>query len=68
MGKPLTYLECTSLAELGFKDATAYAFSSRLDGYVASLSGRIDYQAWIGASRAICLETKAVWGLSIALW
>lgn len=68
MGKPLSYLKCTSLAELGYKDATAYAFSSHLDSYIAAMSGKIDYQAWIGASKAICLETKAIWGLSIALW
>lgn len=68
MGKPLSYLQCTSLAELGYKDATAYAFSSHLDSYIAAISGKIEFQAWIGASRAICLETKAIWGLSIALW
>lgn len=68
MGKPLSYLQCTSLAELGYKDATAYSFSSHLDSYIATLSGKIEFQAWIGASRAICLETKAIWGLSIALW
>jgi len=68
MGKPLSYLKCTSLAELGYKDATAYAFSSHLDSYIATINGKIDYKSWIGASKAICLETKAIWGLSIALW
>lgn len=68
MGKPLSYLKCTSLAELGYKDATIYAFSSHLDSYIATISGTIDYKSWIGASKAICLETKAIWGLSIALW
>ncbi|KAJ6121310.1 hypothetical protein N7512_003775 [Penicillium capsulatum] len=67
MGKPLSYLHCSSLAELGYKDATVYAFSSRISGYIASISGKIDYSSWIGASKAICLETKAIWGLSIAL-
>lgn len=68
VGKPLSYLQCTSLASLSYKDATAYAFSSHLSSYLARMSGTIDYQSWIGASRAICLETKAIWGLSIALW
>ncbi|KAJ5121056.1 uncharacterized protein N7515_009017 [Penicillium bovifimosum] len=67
VGKPLSYLKCTSLAQLNDVDATIYAFASRLSSYIADMSGRIDYVSWIGASRAICLETKAIWGLSIAL-
>lgn len=67
-GKPLSYLDCTSLSSLSYSDATAYAFSSHLDSYLAALSRKIEYQAWIGASRGICLEMKAVWGLSIGLW
>ncbi|KAJ5557998.1 hypothetical protein N7535_009491 [Penicillium sp. DV-2018c] len=67
VGKPLSYLKCTSLAQLNDKDATIYAFASRLSSYIADMSGRIDYVSWIGASRAICIETKAIWGLSIAL-
>lgn len=68
MGKPLSYLSCSSLSDLGDSDAAAYAFSEHLDDYLDSLTGKIDYEAWIGASKAICLETKAVWGLSIAMW
>lgn len=68
MGKPLSYLNCASLAELGYKDATVYSFTSHLSNYVASVSGKINYASWIGASKAICLETKAIGGLSIALW
>jgi hypothetical protein len=68
VGKPLSYLECSTLAELGDSDATIYAFASRLSSYIANISGKIDYVAFIGASKAICIETKAIWGLSIALW
>lgn len=68
LGKPLSYLSCNGLSTLGDRDATAYVFSSHLNSYLNTLSGKIDYSAWIGASKAICLETKAVWGLSIALW
>ncbi|CEJ55037.1 hypothetical protein PMG11_01315 [Penicillium brasilianum] len=67
MGKPLSYLNCSSLSSLNFKDATTYSFSSRLSNVEASISGKIDFDAWIGASKTICLETKAIWGLSIAL-
>lgn len=68
MGKPLSYLQCSSLSSLGFKDATVYAFTTRLSNVVASISGTLDFASWIGASKTICLETKAIWGLSIALW
>lgn len=68
LGKPLSYLSCNGLSTLGDRDATAYVFSSHLNSYRNTLSGKIDYSAWIGASKAICLETKAVWRLSIALW
>ena len=68
MGKPLSYLSCSSLASLGDNDATVYAFSSKLDSVLATINKKIDYASWIGASKTICLETKAIWGLSIALW
>jgi hypothetical protein len=67
-GKPLSYLKCSTLAELGDSDATIYAFASRLSTYLANITGKIDYVAFIGASKAICIEMKAIWGLSIALW
>ncbi|CAG7919508.1 unnamed protein product [Penicillium olsonii] len=67
VGKPLSYLKCSTLAELGDADATLYAFASRLSSYIANITGKIDYVAFIGASKAICVEMKAVWGLSIGL-
>lgn len=68
LGKPLSYLNCSVLSDLGDADAAAYAFTSHLSSYIKSISGKLDYSSWIGASKAICLETKAIWGLSIALW
>ncbi|GLI81113.1 hypothetical protein PoHVEF18_009484 [Penicillium ochrochloron] len=67
MGKSLSYLQCTSLSSLNFKDATTYAFTSHLSSIEASITGKIDFGSWIGSSKTICLETKAIWGLSIAL-
>ncbi|KAJ5273014.1 hypothetical protein N7478_008139 [Penicillium angulare] len=67
LGKPLSYLGCSALSELGDADAAAYAFASHLGSYISSLSGKLEYKSWIGASKTICLETKAIWGLSIAL-
>ena len=68
VGKPLSYLKCSTLAELGDSDATLYAFASRVSSYIANITGKIDYVAFVGASKAICVEMKAVWGLAIALW
>ncbi|KAJ5729551.1 uncharacterized protein N7483_004059 [Penicillium malachiteum] len=67
MGKPLSYLNCSSLSNLNDTDATGYAFVSKLESYTESLTGKIDYSSWIGASKTICVETKAIWGLCIAL-
>ncbi|KAJ5342872.1 hypothetical protein N7541_011996 [Penicillium brevicompactum] len=67
VGKPLSYLKCSTLAELGDSDATLYAFASRVSSYIANITGKIDYVAFVGASKAICVEMKAVWGLAIAL-
>ncbi|KAJ5698575.1 hypothetical protein N7462_000580 [Penicillium macrosclerotiorum] len=65
MGKPLSYLDCYKLSNISDNAAVDYVFSS--SSYLKSISTTINYASWIGASKAICLETKAIWGLSIAL-
>ncbi|KAN0081967.1 hypothetical protein V8E54_003265 [Elaphomyces granulatus] len=67
VGKPLSYLDCDVVGQLTGGDSSAYDFATSLGSYLDKVGGNIDYSHWIGASRAICLETKAVWGLSIAL-
>ncbi|KAJ5087380.1 hypothetical protein N7456_010996 [Penicillium angulare] len=67
LGKPLSYLGCSALSDLADADAAAYAFASHLGSYVSSLTGKLKYTSWIAASKTICLETKAIWGLCIAL-
>jgi len=67
VGKPLSYLNCDVVGQLTGDDQSAYIFATDLGSYLNQNGGTIDYVAWIGASRAICLETKAIWGLSIAL-
>ncbi|PHH73686.1 hypothetical protein CDD82_5325 [Ophiocordyceps australis] len=59
VGKPVSYLTCTALAERG-----------NTANFIASLFrnlSRSNTYEWIDADQASCLEMKAVWGLSICL-
>jgi hypothetical protein len=68
VGKPLSYLNCQEIGELTGTDTSAYDFTTSLTSYLNQNGGIIDYNSWIGASQATCLEMKSIWGLSIALW
>ncbi|KAL2222326.1 hypothetical protein M432DRAFT_540705 [Thermoascus aurantiacus ATCC 26904] len=68
VGKPLSYLKCNVIGKLTGSNSSAYAFATNLGSYLDKDGGTIDYSHWIGASKAICLEMKSIWGLSIALW
>lgn len=67
VGKPLSYLNCNYIGKLNSDASSALSFASAL-GSSLSNGGRIDYNNWIGTSKATCLEMKSIWGLSIALW
>lgn len=60
IGKPLSYLNCAALSKDG---GNTNAFVSS----VAQNMGKVDYYIWAGADSTTCYETKAIWGLSIAL-
>lgn len=64
VGKPLSYLNCDVVGQLQLT-GDAYDFTTSLG---SNLNVNGDYVDWIGTSRSICLESKAIWGLSIALW
>lgn len=68
VGKPLSYLKCNVIGKLTGSNSSAYDFATNLGSYLDKEGGIIDYIHWIGASKAICLEMKSIWGLSIALW
>lgn len=70
IGKPLSYLKCGSLRlpSSDDSDSSAFAFTTHLSNYLNKAGGKISYIAWIGASKSVCLEGKAIWGLCIALW
>lgn len=60
IGKPLSYLNCAALSN---DEGSTIAFVDS----VGKNMGKVDYYVWAGASSTICYETKAIWGLSIAL-
>lgn len=68
VGKPLSYLNCSVIGDLNSSSSSAISFASALGDSLVSEGGRINYNNWIGTSRATCLEMKSIWGLSIALW
>jgi hypothetical protein len=66
VGKPVSYLDCRALG--GGALSSTLAFTTQLSSMLDGVGGKVEYENWIGASKAICLETKAIWGLCIALW
>ncbi|KAL4991815.1 hypothetical protein BDW68DRAFT_151371 [Aspergillus falconensis] len=74
IGKPLSYLECGEIGDIlsgsggGSDDgSSAYTFATHLSSYLGHLSGAVDYDSWVGASKGVCVEAKSIWGLSIAM-
>ncbi|RMJ25455.1 hypothetical protein PHISP_03690 [Aspergillus sp. HF37] len=65
IGKPVSYLDCRALG--GGAPSSTLAFTTHLSSMLDGVGGKVEYENWIGASKAICLETKAIWGLCIAL-
>ena len=67
VGKPLSYLDCQAIGS-GDGDGNAYYFTMSLGNSLNQVGGQIDYNSWIGTTKATCFEMKSIWGLSIALW
>lgn len=67
VGKPLSYLNCQAIGSTG-EIGNAYDFTMSLGSSLNQVGGQIDYNSWIGTTKATCLEMKSIWGLSIALW
>lgn len=71
IGRPFSYLQCTGIPSLLRRDdPSAYTFATKLTEYLDNLNvdGNVDYGTWVGLSRGVCLEVKAIWGASIGLW
>ncbi|KAF2151665.1 hypothetical protein K461DRAFT_294566 [Myriangium duriaei CBS 260.36] len=64
-GRPLSYLSCAALPHR--------SSAGQVQAWIASLAAnvgrwnRLGLWAWAGAGSTVCYETKAAWGLSIAL-
>lgn len=68
VGRPLSYLNCQSIGNAG-SQSSAYDFTTALGDQLSLPPGQtVDYDTWIGATQANCLEMKSIWGLSISLW
>ena len=68
IGKPLSYMDCMVIGSGTGHYKSAYSFAAILGQNLNKGSGEVDYSAWAGATKTICLEMKSIWGLSIALW
>ncbi|OKL58614.1 hypothetical protein UA08_06174 [Talaromyces atroroseus] len=62
-GRPLAYLRCSSI---GGSSGSASSFISSLASKVDKGAGEVIYSDFIAASRQVCNEMKAIWGLVIA--
>ena len=69
-GKPLSFLNCVAVANTDAQgDASnAAAFAQSIANNVGKSGATLGLWAWAGSTRVNCFETKAIWGLCIALW
>lgn len=70
LGKPLSFLNCMLVqnASAAANAQSAEAFTQALTTNLGQSGSVLDLNSWAGATRMNCFETKAIWGLSIALW
>ncbi|KAF2755002.1 hypothetical protein EJ05DRAFT_478822 [Pseudovirgaria hyperparasitica] len=69
VGKPLSYLNCYVIGNASAEvDAqSAWAFAMAITSNLNTMGSKLDLSSWVGATKANCLESKAIWGLCIAL-
>lgn len=70
LGKPLSYLNCMAIADtdaLGNAQGAA-ALMQSLESNINKSGSTLGLWDWAGSTRVNCFETKAIWGLCIALW
>lgn len=69
LGKPLSFMNCIALPK-GSSTADANGTAAWIASLVANIKsgGTLGLYAWAGSTRTNCFETKAIWGLCIALW
>lgn len=70
LGKPLSFLNCMLVAN-GSAEQNALGAAATVQSLTTNLGksgATLGLWAWAGSTRMNCFETKAIWGLSIALW
>jgi len=69
-GKPLSFLNCTAVptADAAANAAATAAWLSSVAANMGKSGSALGLPAWAGSTRINCYETKAIWGLCIALW
>ncbi|KAF2168586.1 hypothetical protein M409DRAFT_65499 [Zasmidium cellare ATCC 36951] len=69
LGRPLSYLNCPAIAsQTAASNAhSAAAFTQSLAQNLNESGARLGLGRWAGSTRTNCYESKAVWGLGIAL-
>ena len=70
VGKPLSYLNCYIIgkADLATEAASAYAFTMSVAQNLNQVGSKLGMAYWAGATKSNCMQSKTIWGLSIALW
>ena len=69
LGKPLSFLNCMVIDNAGAaaNAQSVSAFTQSLASNLGKSGSALGLANWAGSTRVNCFETKAIWGLSIAL-
>ena len=69
LGRPLSFLNCMLVANgnAAANAQSASAFTQSLASNINKSGSTLGLENWAGSTRVNCFETKAIWGLCIAL-
>lgn len=68
VGKPLSFINCYRIRNTTSINNADSAFDLVQNLVSTIKTGKLDLWHWAAATRPICMESKAIWGLSITLW
>lgn len=70
LGKPVSYLNCYAVRDVPatVQAKYTYAFTTSVTENLNVSGSKLSFANWIGTTKSGCFQTKALWGLSIALW
>ncbi|KAF2089800.1 hypothetical protein K490DRAFT_62677 [Saccharata proteae CBS 121410] len=69
LGKPISFLNCQYAPDTSASvtSTLAYSYVTALAANLNKDGSKLSLESWAGSTKANCYETKAVWGLGIAL-